>query len=132
MWRNKLRVLTTTGCWGHDAAMKRLATLLLACQFAAPAFAADNRCGWFVNPTPGNAWLTDAQGDWIVSSQGGHQADGNWPDIADWVQTNGSYGYGCACMKVTTGADNLVLVIHSSRALPLSKCKKDPALPAPQ
>lgn len=69
---------------------------------ALPAMA-ETRCGWFSNPTPGNAWLTDRDGEWIVGTQGGAQADGDWPSFADsqWVATNGSYGYGCACMDVS-------------------------------
>lgn len=110
----------------------RLALLALTVLLTFPALAAENRCGWFVNPTPANAWLNDAEGQWIISSQGSEGAEGEWPDISDWVVTNGSYGYGCACMKVTTDkAEQRILVIHSSRGLPLSKCEKDPALSKP-
>ena len=37
------------------------------------------RCGWFSNPTPGNASLYDRDGEWIIGVQGGYQADGDWP-----------------------------------------------------
>lgn len=112
--------------------MLRYTLFALSPVVSTPALAAENRCGWFENPTPANAWLTDAQGQWIIASQGGHQAEGDWPAISDWVATNGSYGYGCACMRVTTDrAERRVLVIHSSKPLPLSKCTSDPALKRP-
>jgi hypothetical protein len=44
--------------------MKLLLPILTTCLvFAAahPAFA-EKRCGWFQNPTPANAWLTDKDG----------------------------------------------------------------------
>lgn len=71
---------------------------------SAPA-AEENRCGWFINPTPGNAWLKDRDGEWTVGIQGGEQTEGGWPSFGRgrWVATNGSYGYGCACMRVTVG-----------------------------
>lgn len=115
-------------------AMRTLALAALSLLLATPALAAENRCGWFVNPTPANAWLIDAQGQWIIATQGGAQAKGDWPEIdeSQWVATNGYYGYGCACMRVTTSkAEKRVLTIHSARALPLSKCERDPALGRP-
>ena len=27
----------------------------------------ETRCGWFSNPTPANAWLTDKNGEWLFS-----------------------------------------------------------------
>ncbi|MGO4778074.1 DUF4087 domain-containing protein, partial [Lysobacter sp. 2RAB21] len=32
--------------------------------------AVENRCGWFVNPSPANAWLIDRDGEWIIATQG--------------------------------------------------------------
>jgi hypothetical protein len=104
------------------------------------------RCGWFENPTPGNAWLTDRHGQWLVGAQGGHQAEGDWPQFGRqrWVRTNGHYGHGCACMRVRTqgrppqpgSASNgagelLVLQIYSARSRPLSVCRQDRHLPKP-
>src|SRR5678816_1524495 len=40
---------------------------------------AEMRCGWFSNPTPANASLFDREGEWIISVQGGYQAEGDWP-----------------------------------------------------
>lgn len=91
----------------------------------------ETRCGWFSNPTPSNAWLNDRDGEWIISIQGGYQAEGDWPDFkpSQWVETNVHYGYGCACMKVTTDdKEKHILKILSATAKPLSTCKKDKAL----
>src|SRR3712207_8863861 len=60
------------------------------------------RCGWFENPTPANGSLLDREAEWIVGVQGGHQAEGDWPSFGkgQWVETNGHYGYGCACLRL--------------------------------
>ncbi|MBV9927799.1 MAG: DUF4087 domain-containing protein [Acidobacteria bacterium] len=92
---------------------------------------AETRCGWFDNPTPANASLHDREAEWIVGVQGGHQAEGDWPSFGprQWVETNGHYGYGCACMSVEVDRDSKhVLEIKSARARPLSACRRDPAL----
>ena len=92
------------------------------------------RCGWFQNPTPGNAWLSDKDGEWVVGTQGGHQADGDWPDFngKNWVKTNGSYGYGCACMVVVVNAKTKEIQrIVSSRVQSIKTCKNDPKLAKP-
>jgi hypothetical protein len=90
-------------------------------------------CGWWDNPTPSNVWFFDATGEWVVSEQGGHRAQGDaWPDFKDsekvFTQGNG-YGYGCVCIKATVDAKaRKVLKLYSARARPLSACRKDPAL----
>lgn len=93
------------------------------------------RCGWWQNPTPGNAWLRDADATWIVSTQGGAEAEGDWPAFTpkQFVITNGSsYGHGCACMVVEAdAATKRVRSIKSAKALPLAKCRKDPKLKEP-
>ena len=89
------------------------------------------RCGWFSNPTPANASLFDRDGEWIIGVQGGHQAEGDWPEFtpAQWVETNGNYGYGCACLKVRANhSTRKVIEIESARARALSVCRRDPAL----
>jgi hypothetical protein len=90
----------------------------------------ETRCGWFSNPTPANASLHDRQAEWIVGVQGGHQADGDWPEFApsQWVKTNNNYGYGCACMRVQVNADKEVVRIESAQARSLAACRRDPAL----
>jgi|JI6StandDraft_1071083.scaffolds.fasta_scaffold539165_1 hypothetical protein len=89
------------------------------------------RCGWFSNPTPGNAWLVDRDAEWVVGIQGGHQAEGDWPEFrnGEWVHFNRSYGYGCACLNVIADRESLeVKRILSAKPRPLEACKKDPAL----
>lgn len=96
---------------------------------------AENRCGWIHNPTPGNWWLTDADGQWIIMSQGSYEAGGmdHIGDISagDYVQTNGYYGYGCACMDVDTDGQDKITQIYDFRQLRIAKCDRDPALPSP-
>jgi len=89
------------------------------------------RCGWFSNPTPANASLFDREGEWIIGVQGGHQAEGDWPSFSpkQWVETNGHYGYGCACLRVSVDrSEKQVVVIESAQARALSACRRDPAL----
>lgn len=91
----------------------------------------ETRCGWFSNPTPGNAWLYDRDGEWTIGIQMGYQAEGDWPDFSpkQWVETNVHYGYGCACLKVRVDrAAKRVIKIESARARPLSVCRRDRAL----
>lgn len=89
------------------------------------------RCGWFSNPTPGNASLHDRDGEWIIGVQGGYQAEGDWPAFSakQWIETNVHYGYGCACLRVQVDrATEKVIRIESSKARPLSTCRRDRAL----
>lgn len=131
----RLVVTSKTRC-GTRAASLLVATLVslssMAASAAGPVSAeAKTLCGWFDNPTPGNAWLTDRSAEWIVGIQGGHQAEGDWPDFTSgqWVSTNRSYGYGCACLRVVASAgSHEVQRILSAKSRPLSACKKDPAL----
>lgn len=91
----------------------------------------ETRCGWFSNPTPANASLYDRDDEWIISVQGGYQAEGDWPIFGpkQWVKTNVHYGYGCACLKVRVDRDeSRVLTIVSSRAQSLSVCRRDRSL----
>lgn len=107
------------------------AVMLAARPGAAGGAAAETRCGWFDNPTPANASLHDREDEWIIGVQGGHQAEGDWPEFGpkQWVETNGHYGYGCACMSVEVDREtHHVLEIKSARARPLSACRRDAAL----
>lgn len=91
------------------------------------------RCGWFDNPSPNNATLMDADGEWTISRQGGaesgYEAKGKWPKFngENFVRTgNGSYGYGCACMKVSDNIQsNEIATIYWAKERPLSACRKD-------
>lgn len=97
---------------------------------------AERRCGWLSNPTPANYWLTDRDGQWIISSQGGYHAEG-WDEMPDmttrsWVGTNGSYGYGCACLTVTTDRrTSRIRRIFSATPVPLRQCRNDRTLRRP-
>jgi hypothetical protein len=94
------------------------------------------RCGWLVNPTPANWWLTDRDGQWILSTQGADQASGmdEMPDMsaAGWVETNGHYGYGCACMTITADGDGQVRRVADAQPMPLKQCRADRKLPKPE
>ena len=110
-----------------------LAWLISAAAPAAPG--SERRCGWLHNPTPANWWLVDRDGEWLLGAQGGYQAPGmdNMPDMtsAGWVETNGHYGHGCACMDVTVDPrTRRVTRLFSARPVPLRQCRTDPHLPA--
>lgn len=119
-----------------------VAVCLLAVSIPA-AIAAETRCGWYWNPTPGNLWLLDKDATWTITSQG--DADGagakgieNAPDFdqSQFVETNNpgsGYGYGCACMSVTTdAATERITEIFSGEIKPLATCEADKSLPKPQ
>ena len=91
----------------------------------------ETRCGWFSNPTPANASLHDRVGEWIIGVQGGYQAEGDWPSFkaGQWVETNGHYGHGCACLRLRVNREShRVIKIESARARPLASCRRDRAL----
>lgn len=101
---------------------------------ALPAQAAEKRCGYVENPTPGNWWLTDGRGQWIMGTQGREPAEGMevFPQSffeQGWVRTNGSYGYRCACLTVDSErASKRIVRVHSAQPLPMSRCNADKAL----
>ena len=118
--------------------MKKLILALGLCTLfqAGAAQAAENRCGWVENPTPGNWWLRDADGQWTIMTQGSYEAGGmeNIGDISagDYVATNGNHGYACGCMRVDTDGEGAITQIYSFRQLSIGKCQNDGALSAPQ
>ncbi len=108
-----------------------LLTVIMIISSMSQSNAAEKRCGWFHNPTPSNAWLIDRDAEWIISYQGGHQAEGDWPEFTEsqWIKTNIHYAYGCAC--ITAEVDHktrYVKRILKANALDLSVCRKDKAL----
>lgn len=115
-----------------------VAMAVSASLLAGSALAKETRCGWLQNPTPGNLWLDDSQGTWVLSTQGSDEEALGMENIGDfstrdYVRTNGNYGYACACMDVETdAAADRITAVYSFRQLPLAKCTKDKALPAPQ
>lgn len=113
-----------------------VAALLIGGAAAGAAQAApERRCGWLVNPTPANWWLRDRDGEWVISVQGGPEVPGmdGLPDMTTpgWVATNGSYGYGCACLMLETGPGRRVLRVVSGEPLPIARCRGDRTLPGP-
>jgi hypothetical protein len=91
----------------------------------------ETRCGWFSNPTPANASLHDRDDEWIIGVQGAYQAEGDWPSFksGQWVETNGHYGHGCACLRLRVDRKtNRVIEIESARARPLAACRRDRSL----
>ena len=109
------------------------AALLAFLLLSGGAEAAERRCGWLANPTPSNYWLNDRDGEWMLSVQGGEAASGMeaLPDmtVREWVRTNGSHGYGCACLVVETDrAAMRVLRVLSAEQLPLRRCRADRGL----
>jgi hypothetical protein len=120
----------------HKTLIAALSVALLAGSAGAAEHpsGAQTRCGWFENPTPGNASLVDRDGEWIIGVQGGHQAEGDWPDFkpSQWVRTNNDYGYGCACIKgIANAKTHEIVSISSANARPLSVCRKDRSLKKP-
>ncbi len=118
------------------AALVSVSLLVTAPSLSSKTNAAEQmetRCGWFSNPTPANIWLYDRQGEWTIGVQGGYQVAGDWDwpvfKRGQWVATNGSYGYGCVCLKAkVNGKTHEVLEIRNARARPLASCNQDPAL----
>ena len=115
--------------------MKRMLAIALCCVLVPMAAHAETRCGWLSNPSPANWWLDDADGQWIIMSQGGGETEG-MDKIADmqegeFVPMNYSHGYACFCLDVRTNDDGQVEEIFSSKQLPLSKCRNDDALSEP-
>lgn len=96
-----------------------------------------NICGWIVNPTPANWWMTDSIGQWVMSTQGSEGVEGMdvIPDLSgkQWVKTNGYYGYGCGCMNATVDRKAMAIIrIHSFKQKPLAACRADRKLPRPE
>lgn len=123
--------------------MKSVLTCALSVAISLLAATASNaapatRCGWIVNPTPSNWWLTDRDGEWIIMTQGlDDEAEGmdKIGDISagDYKATNGNYGYSCGCMKVDVdAAKKHITKIYDFHPSRLSVCKADKKLPKPE
>jgi hypothetical protein len=112
--------------------------LIAGASGAAPASAPplQTRCGWFHNPSPNNASLTDRDGEWAIAIQGEFDAKGDWPELnkSQWVSSgDASYGHGCACTRVVTDpAMHRITSIRSSTVKPLATCRRDKALKPPR
>ena len=105
------------------------------------ANAAETRCGWYMNPTPGNLLLVDKDKSWWITSQMQAQgpdalgADDNAPnfDSKEYVTTQpNGYGYGCACLNVETDAKaERITKVISGKTVPIAQCKADKSLGKP-
>ena len=113
---------------------------LVLCAASASASAAESaparRCGWLDNPTPGNWWLHDRDGEWTLGEQGGYQAQGldDLPDMSTQgvIPANAPHGYSCACITATVDVQSRrVLRIVSGAPVPLAQCKADKAIRRP-
>jgi len=119
----------------HSTARASVA-IVLALSACLGRALADERCGWLENPTPGNWWLKNADGVWIISAQGGPYAEGAEklpePTPGQFVATNGHYGYSCACVSGNfDGRTQSVTRLDATRVLALSVCQDDKTLPSP-
>lgn len=127
--------------FGRRTGRRRAAAALAVVATIAAGFSAaagdgkplETRCGWFSNPSPANMTLIDRDGEWLIGEMGGHQAEGDWdwPKFArgEWKQTNGNYGYGCACFRLRADASaHRVLFVEKAWKKPLSACESDPTL----
>jgi Protein of unknown function (DUF4087) len=109
---------------------------LTAALFGAfEAYAGETRCGWIDNPTPGNFWLIDGEGEWEISAQGGYEAEGMdaLPDFSgdEFVETNGHHGYSCGCITGETDeGEKKIVKIESAEKKLLKLCLEDDALPS--
>lgn len=114
--------------------LSSLFTILVSLALTAVPPATERRCGWLQNPAPANYWLIDREGEWTIMVQGGYQAEG-WDEMPDmstrgWVETNGSYGYGCACLTVNVDRrSGRVTRLHRATPVPLRQCRADRRLP---
>jgi Protein of unknown function (DUF4087) len=102
---------------------------------------AETRCGWYHNPTPGNVFLEDADGQWWISTQGNAPApgfeDAYTPAFDDRLRIDYAgeitqrYGFSCACAdgKFKNGE---ALLIARLTEIPLARCEADPKLPKVQ
>jgi hypothetical protein len=115
-----------------------ISALVLTLGFLPQLASAEIRCGWVDNPTPGNWWLTDRDGEWTLMLQGNGDRDNGFLDVPStwdfqdqWRETNGSYGYGCGCFEGEVDkTTNWVTKITMLKAKTLEVCEGDPALPS--
>ncbi len=117
--------------------MRLIVLALGVVQACAGSALAETRCGYVVNPTPGNYWLTDGQGDWIMTTQGDDRDPGmdQVPDLSehDYVKTNGAYGYACGCIGGAFDVKSMQVVkIDTFKQKVLSACRKDKKLKVPE
>ncbi len=104
-----------------------------------PAEAVTNRCGWYDNPTPGNATLLDKDGEWTLGLQGEYTAKGDWSPPFDGKSSKrfvshgmGSYGHGCVCIRAKVDQKTMrISEVFSVTIKELRFCRKDKKLKEP-
>lgn len=105
----------------------------LLCSFS--LLAKETRCGWLENASPANLWLIDRDSSWDVTIQGVRsELDDKSIDLVyeamankgQFVQTNNSYGFSCACLIVDTDKEvKRITAVYGSRQLSLKQCLED-------
>ena len=88
-------------------------------------------CGWWDNPTPGNAWMHDRSGEWTIAMQGMFEANGDWPHFkrGEQLPVGAPHGHGCACITARVDrASRFVYSFTDAQALPPKVCRTDPGL----
>lgn len=108
-------------------------TLFMGLQSIA---AAEYRCGWLDNPAPDQYQFIDKQATWTIMKRGGYQLPAasvkNLPqqNPNEFVRTNGSYGYSCSCMSVTTDARSkrITSIQFKGKQVLLKRCLEDKAI----
>jgi|GEM_PF-2389344 len=97
---------------------------------------AEYRCGWLDNPAPDQYQFIDKQGSWTIMKRGGYRIPAtsinNLPQQQpnEFVRTNGSYGYSCNCMSVTTDARSkrITAIVHKGKQVLLKRCLEDKSI----
>ena len=114
---------------------KLIAAMGLFC-LSMPTMAAENRCGWIENPSPGTWWITDKDARWEISTQGGYsvptQSIDNLPNVLpnEYVRVSGIYGYSCGCLSVDTDKRNrrVTKILQKGKQVFLKQCLEDKAI----
>jgi Protein of unknown function (DUF4087) len=116
-----------------------LLSVALTLLGSSSGYASEQRCGWYINPTPGNLWLQDKDALWGITSQMQSEgpdaigADDKAPQMnsKEYMDKGTGHGHRCACLTVDTDHKDKITRVYSGRTLPLAKCKEDKTLPEP-
>jgi hypothetical protein len=116
-----------------------LLSVALTLLGSSSGYASEQRCGWYINPTPGNLWLQDKDALWGITSQMQSEgpdaigADDKAPQMnsKEYMDKGTGHGHGCACLTVDTDHKDKITRVYSGRTLPRAKCKEDKTLPEP-
>ena len=114
---------------------KLIAVIGLLC-LSTSAMAAEYRCGWIENPGPSTWWMTDKDGRWVISTQGGYsvgsQSIDYLPNVIpnEYIRVSGIYGYSCGCLSVDTNKQNkrITKILTKGKQVFLKQCLEDKAI----